>query len=475
MFKKQKLNPKMHKQTARRGVRLHPAKRNLDRKTLREMKRVENIEEPQDLGRSIVLKNDYEVDLSKSSYEEWLKDNNLAGASSDKENPDSDFVTEIDTTNGEICKKEEVLDVTVCSTLSSMSELDKTQEGLNKSEVCKKQDLNETVRSDTFNYTFDDSSHFEESSLFSYSEQDIAEHYANLATSVMAFFSAKFKMEERVQHLNKILDLLEQDKEEIIQRKKYKKSCEDKEAKAYWEKTFGVSRRDDSVSKEEETVKGEAEAKKKEEEVAERKKKKEEEDRVKAEVEAAEAKKKEEEAVERQKKKEEEDEVKAEVEAAEVKKKEEEVAEHKTEEQDKKMYIQLCKQKPVEKQVKLDRELYIAISKNDTEGKSRKAVSFSEIVMYNTQNVAEENLDDTLEVNDTSEDIEQKVQVNFNPPSLEQIKKHVEETIAEIRKISTASEKDDGENEDSDSLVIDDQMECTPPCSQMPCNYSKTR
>ena len=182
-----------------------------------------------------------------------------------------------------------------------------------------------------------------------------------------------------------------------------------------------------------------AEAKKKEEEVAERKKKKEEEDGVKAEVEAAEAKKKEEEVVECKKKKEEEDGVKAEVEAAEVKKKEEEVTE------------------------------------NDTEGKSSKAVSFSETVAYNTQNVAEENLDDTLEVNDTSEDIEQKVKVNFNPQSLEQIKKHVEETIAEIRKIGTAYEKDDGENEDSDSLVIDDQMECTPPCSQMPCNYGKTR
>ena len=92
--------PKMRKQTARRGVHLHPAKRNLDRKTLWEMKRVENIEESQDSGRSIVLKNDYEVDLSQSSHEEWLKDNNLAGASSDKENPDSDFVIEIDTTNG---------------------------------------------------------------------------------------------------------------------------------------------------------------------------------------------------------------------------------------------------------------------------------------------------------------------------------------------------------------------------------------
>ena len=96
--------PKMHKQTARRGVCLHPAKRNLYRKTLREMNRVENIEEPQD-SRSIVLKNDYEVDLSQSSYEEWLKDNNLAGASSDKENPDSNFVIEINTTNGEIRKK----------------------------------------------------------------------------------------------------------------------------------------------------------------------------------------------------------------------------------------------------------------------------------------------------------------------------------------------------------------------------------
>ena len=286
-------------------------------------------------------------------------------------------------------------------------------------------------------------------------------------------------METRVRCLNKILDLLEQDKEEIIQRKKYKESCEDKEAKAYWEKTFGVSKRDDSVNKEEETVKGEAEAaeaKKKEEEVVECKMKKEEEDRVKAEVEAAEAKKKEEEVAERQKKKEEDDEVKTEVEAAEVKKKEEVVAEHKTEEQDKKMYIQLYKEKPVEKQqVKLDRELYIAISKNDTEGKSRKAVSFSETVVYNTQNVAEENLDDTLEVNDTIEDIEQKVQVNFNPPSLEQIEKHVEESIAEIRKTGTASEKDHRENVDSDSLVIDDQIECTPPCSQIPCNYGKTR
>ena len=62
-------------------------------------------------------------------------------------------------------------------------------------------------------------SHFKESSLFSYSEEDIAEHYANLAASVIACFSAKFKMEERVKRLNKILHLFEQDKEEIFKGK----------------------------------------------------------------------------------------------------------------------------------------------------------------------------------------------------------------------------------------------------------------
>ena len=277
-------------------------------------------------------------------------------------------------------------------------------------------------------------------------------------------------MEEKVKCLNKILHLLEQDKEEIIQRKKYKKSCEDKEAKAYWEKTFGVSKRDDSVNKEEETVKGQveaAEAKKKEEEVAEHKKKKEEEDGVKAEVEAGEAKKKEE-AVEHKKKKEEEDGVKAEVGAAEAKKKEEEAVEHKKKKEEEdgvKAEVEAAEVKKKEEEV----------TENDTEGKSRKAVSFSETFVYNMQNVGEENLDDTLEVNDTSEDIEQKVQVNFNAPSLEQIEKHVEETIVEFRKIGTAYEKDDRENEDSNSLVIDDQIECTSPCSQMPRNYGKTR
>ena len=68
------------------------------------MKRIENVDEPDDLGRGIVVKNDYEVDLSKSSCEEWLKDNNLVDASSGKEDvkPYSDVVIEIDTTNGEM-------------------------------------------------------------------------------------------------------------------------------------------------------------------------------------------------------------------------------------------------------------------------------------------------------------------------------------------------------------------------------------
>ena len=75
-------------------------------KTLQELKRKENIEEPDNSGRSIVVENDYEVDLSKSSYEEWLKDNNFVDASSEKEDvkPASDVVIEIDTTNGEIRK-----------------------------------------------------------------------------------------------------------------------------------------------------------------------------------------------------------------------------------------------------------------------------------------------------------------------------------------------------------------------------------
>ena len=100
---------------------------------------------------------------------------------------------------GKYVKKEENLDETVVSTASVTT-------GYSNTEVCKS---DETVSSDTVNYTLDDSSHFEESSLFSHLVEDIAKHYANLATSVITCFSAEFKMEAQVKHLNKILYLLE--------------------------------------------------------------------------------------------------------------------------------------------------------------------------------------------------------------------------------------------------------------------------
>ena len=97
--------PKIHKQTARRGILFHGGKRNVDTRALRELKKTENIEEPDNLGRSVNLKYDYEVDVSKSSDEEWLKDQNFVVASSSKEDitHDSDVIIEIDTTNGEVC------------------------------------------------------------------------------------------------------------------------------------------------------------------------------------------------------------------------------------------------------------------------------------------------------------------------------------------------------------------------------------
>ena len=54
------------------------------------MKRVENIEEPEDFGRKIELKPDYEIDISKSSYEDWLKMEglNVSSSSSNEQNGD---------------------------------------------------------------------------------------------------------------------------------------------------------------------------------------------------------------------------------------------------------------------------------------------------------------------------------------------------------------------------------------------------
>ena len=142
-------------------------------------------------------------------------------------------------------------------------------------------------------------------------------------------------------------------------------------------------------------------------------------------------------------------------------------AECKTEEEHKKVYLELCKKIPVDKkQRKMDRELYLVISKKDTlsenEGKSRQLLSFLESVECNMEKVPGDNLDDTLELNETSEDSEQIV--NFKPPSFEQIEKHVTQTIDEIRSIGTCTETDDREKHDSDSLIIDDQSGSTP-CS----------
>ena len=153
-------------------------------------------------------------------------------------------------------------------------------------------------------------------------------------------------------------------------------------------------------------------------------------------------------------------------------------AECKTEKEHKKVYLELYKENPLDKkQRKMDRELYLAISKKDTvsenEGKSKMLVSFLESVEYNTEKVPEDNLDDTLELSETSEDSEQKV--SFKPPSFQQIEKHVAQTTDGIRSIGTCTETDGGEKDDSDSLVIDDQIDSTPPCSEMPHNYCKTR
>ena len=314
----------VHKQTARRGVQLNPAKRNLDRKTLREMKKVENIQEPEDFVQYVVLKNDYEVDVSKSSYEDWLKENKIIAASSEKEEAkeNSNVIIEIDTTNGDIRKKDisDESTVTIKSSKTETTKEDKFDDTLTSTMTsigvqAGAISMNESVAksTETVNYSLDTSSHLEENSLFSFSEEKIGEHYSNLATSVIACFSAEFKTEERVDHLNKILELLEQNKDEIIRRKKQKHICEDKEAKENWERTFGHATI--SEKKKEEQGQLEAECKKKEEERIEAEKKE-----VQERLEAEHKKKEEQEQLEAERKKKEEEER---IEA-ECKKKEEE-------------------------------------------------------------------------------------------------------------------------------------------------------
>ena len=334
------------------------------------------------------------MDVSKSSYEDWLKENKIIAASSEKEEAkeNSDIIIEIDTTNGDIRKKDisDESTVTIKSSKKETTKEDKFDDTLTSTMTsigvqAGAISMNESVAksTETVNYSLDTSSHLEENSLFSFSEEEIGEHYSNLATSVIACFSAEFKTEERVDRLNKILELLEQDKDEIIRRKKQKRICEDKEAKENWERTFGHATILEKKKEEQEQL--EAERKKKEEEkrIEAEHKKKEEEERIEAEkkevqerleaehkkkeeqeqLEAERKKKEEEERIEAEcKKKEEEERIEAEKKEvqerleAEHKKKEEQEqleAEHKKKEEEERIEAE-CKKKEEEERIEAE-------------------------------------------------------------------------------------------------------------------------
>ena len=165
-------------QKARRGKPISNANRSLGRKTLRDLKRVENIEEPHDFGRKIELKPDYEIDISKSSYEDWLKMEGLNISSSASSEQNGDFSISKDK---ESSKTVELIDM-------------ENAENAVASEI--------EVHSN--------------SNLLQFSEDEICEHYANLATHIIAAFSNEFKSEECVKRLKTILKLLEEDKDEVL-------------------------------------------------------------------------------------------------------------------------------------------------------------------------------------------------------------------------------------------------------------------
>ena len=502
----------VRKQTARRGVPLNPAKRNLDRKTLREMKKVENIQEPEDFVQYVVLKNDYEVDVSKSSYEDWLKENKIIAASSEKEEAkeNSDIIIEIDTTNGDICKKDisDESTVTIKSSKTETTKEDKFDDTLTSTMTsigvqAGAISMNESVAksTETVNYSLDTSSHLEENSLFSFSEEEIGEHYSNLATSVIACFSAEFKTEERVDRLNKILELLEQDKDEIIRRKKQKHICEDKEAKENWERTFGHATI--SEKKKEEQGQLEAERKKKEEEerIEAEHKKKEEQEQLEAErkkkeeeerIEAEHKKKEEEERIEAEcKKKEEEERIETEKKEvqerleAEHKKKEEEVgvqAEVEQKEEEVIMMAEVEKNEEEErlkciedrKRQKAERKIYLEVKQKyyqEKKDKEPKNVTFSTDCDVLEIDKSEE-IDDSHSLDDIVEYIDSppKPSLNLRTPEIKELELHMEKLLEEHDK--------------KERIVIDtsgclgNDEECgmclgTPPPSQMKCFLSK--
>ena len=227
--------------------------------------------------------------------------------------------------------------------------------------------------------------------LLQFSEDEICEHYANLATHIIAAFSNESKSEECVKRLKTILKLLEENKDEVLKCKAGNDNSE----------------KGDIV---------EAECKETERVEAERKET-------------------------------------------------ERVAEHTKEAE--MVKAESTETETVEAECKTE-DLY-----KENEGKSKKSVSFTKSVECNMKTVPEDNLDDTLELNETNKDSEQ--QLDFKPSFFKQIEKHVAKTIEEIRSICVCTKTDGGEKGDSDSLVTDDQIYSTPPCSQMACHYGKTR
>ena len=142
------------------------------------MKRVENIEEPEDFGSRIELKPDYEIDINRSSYEDWLKMEGLNVSSSSSNEQNGDLY---------ISKEEE------SSKSVELIDMENTENAL-ASEI-----------------EVDD-----KSNLLQFSEDKICEHYANLAMHIIAAFSNEFKSEEHVERLKRILKLLEEDKDEVL-------------------------------------------------------------------------------------------------------------------------------------------------------------------------------------------------------------------------------------------------------------------
>ena len=306
---------------------------------------------------------------------------------------------------------------------------------------------------------------------------------------IIAAFSNEFKSEECVERLKTILKLLEEDKDEVLECKGGNRNSEKRdivEAECKETERVEAERKKDAETVEAESTeaeKVEAECKKEAERVdaesteterveAECKKDAEmveaestEAERVEAEckkeAERVDAESTENERVEAEHKKD------AEMVEAESTETERVVAEHKKAER---VEAESTETERVEAEHKKDAETVEAESKTEelckeNKGKSKKLVGFPKSVECNTETVPEDNLDDTCS----------EQQVNFNPPSLEQIEKHVAETIEEIRSFGACTESDDRENRDSDSLVIDDQSDSTPPCSQMAHKYGKTR